>query len=196
MGDTRNLRPNSERRRIRRSPVRREDTEISIPVGMRLFCQARTLEERGELERALDAYDLAAGCESVAADSLQACARIFREQGQLDDAIDALINALHHCEDDGLLTFELYVELGDVQAQLGDFEEATYFYRRAERYDHRDASLQRRLRSASALASSQALSVSVEPPIQLHPRADSVSVECEWEDGQAWDLEDWELATG
>lgn len=165
-------------------PEGRGDTVLSQPVGFRLFSQARTLEDRGELDRALELYRSASRCVAFAPDSLQAAARIEREQGLLQEAITSLTHALHHCQDDRLLCFELYMEIGDIHAQLGDFEEATYFYRRAERYDREDVSLQRRLRSASQLAQSQQISIDIE---EMAP---------EWESSETWSLEDWELATG
>ncbi len=161
--------------------------------------RAHALEVRGDDARAIVAFQEATRCQSVAADALRGVARIERERGRLREAAAALTRALHHLQDDRGRSFEVYVELGDIHAQRGDFGEATYYYRRAERYRPGDQALLRRLRSASTLAGSRAFplaprSLDVSLP---HPSGewDVESWDAESWDVESWDVEDWEVAT-
>ncbi|MGE0789233.1 MAG: hypothetical protein AB7S26_26400 [Sandaracinaceae bacterium] len=162
--------------------------------------RGRAFEAAGALPEALDAYRVAARSNGLAAVAMQACARVQRALGLLEDAVTSATWALHHCQDDARSSFALYLELGDLHAQLGDLGEATYFYRRAARYAPDDPALLRRLRSASALSGSRPMARDIErrarDATSTGPRRAVSHVSLPDEAPRGWDLADWELATG
>jgi len=127
------------------------DTLLTRDTAMVLLRRATRFEADGNLSAARAAYRKIAALDELAAVALTHCARIERELGSLQESVHSLTAALHHCVSDRDRSHELYVELGDVQAQLGDYVEASYYYRRALCYEPRRVEVQRRLRSALRL---------------------------------------------
>lgn len=123
------------------------------------FSQAQEAESDGDLRGARRLYREAARAGGFEAEGFRACGRVERRMGELLDAVRSLTMALHGCEEDVGLTGELYTEIGDIFAQLENYDEAAYYYRRALRFLPGDASVQRRLNSASGLALLQSGSV-------------------------------------
>jgi tetratricopeptide (TPR) repeat protein len=125
------------------------------PVSAESFLdRAASHERRGELQEALFLYREAASSEPIAAYALHRCGLLERQLGDTEAAVATLTRALHHCVDDAERTLALHVEIGDVHAQQGDYEEAAYFYRRAVRIDPGRDDVMLRLRYAARLSDS------------------------------------------
>ncbi|MFK7986560.1 MAG: tetratricopeptide repeat protein [Sandaracinaceae bacterium] len=141
------------------------DAFDSTPTGLApmsafdRFTQAQRAEASGDLVQARRLYRQVARAGELEAEGFRACGRVERRMGELLDAVRSLTMALHGCEEDVGLTGELYTEIGDIFAQLENYEEAAYYYRRALRFLPDDPSIQRRLNSASGLALLQSGSV-------------------------------------
>lgn len=131
-----------------RDPLAYGDTLLSIDSATRLLLSASRLELRGSLAAALEIYDRVAAVEELAALALGRKAKVERELGDLGAAARSLTLALHHVVDDPERSHAIYVELGDIHAQRGDYEEASYHYRRALVLDPSRVEVQRRLRGA------------------------------------------------
>jgi len=138
--------------RPRKDPLAFSDTVVSSTKGAELMARALRHEDRGDLAAARALYRKVAELEEMAALALAECARLERSLEMLDLAIVSLTEALHHCVDDAEQSCAIYVELGDVHAQRGDYEEASYFYRRAMRYDPSRSEVRSRFRTASRLS--------------------------------------------
>jgi len=147
---TRLEKPVSTRRRVRRGDAY-SDTIVSTTTATKLIRKAQRYEDRGEPLSALAIYQKIAEQEELAAHALTHCARIQRDLNRLDDAIRSLTVALHHCVGNDALSFEIHTELGDVFAELGDYAEAAYYYRRALGFDGQSDLVKRRLRVAHRL---------------------------------------------
>lgn len=106
----------------------------------------------GDLTAARALFRRAAERGELAALALAECASVERALGMLDTAITSLTEALHHCVDDAEQSCAIYIELGDVFAQEGDYEEASYHYRRALMYDPNRLEVRRRFRTAQRLS--------------------------------------------
>lgn len=126
--------------------------DLAPMAAFEVFTQASDAESRGDLTRARRLYRRLARADGFEAESLRACGRVERRMGALHDAVRSLTMALHGCEEDVRMTGELYTEIGDIFAQLENYDEAAYYYRRALRFCPDDASVRRRLNSASGLA--------------------------------------------
>lgn len=131
-----------------RAPLAYSDTVITHESATRLLVKATRYEQSGALEAARAVYDKVAELEELAALALGRRAKVERELGDLGAAVRSLTLALHHCVDDVERSHAIYVELGDVHAQRGDYEEASYHYRRALVLDPARVEVQRRLRGA------------------------------------------------
>lgn len=136
----------------RRDPIAYSETIVGSRCGVALLSRAQRLEAMGDPMGARVTYRRVAELGEMAALALVECARVEREIGMLETAIFSLTEALHHCTSDVEQSQAIYVELGDVYAQRGDYEEASYHYRRAMVYDPDREDVQRRLRCASRLS--------------------------------------------
>ena len=148
--ETRNARP--RRTQGKQDPIAYSETIVGSRDGAALLSRAQRLEAMGDPMGARAIYRRVAELGEMATLALAACARVEREIGMLETAICSLTEALHHCTRDVEQSQAIYVELGDVYAQRGDYEEASYHYRRAMRYDPDREDVQRRLRCASRLS--------------------------------------------
>lgn len=136
------------RSRTGRRELAYSDTDLTHETGTKLLLKAARAELKGELEAALQVYDRVAGLEELAALALHRKAKVQRELEDLGGAAYSLTCALHYCVDDPDRSHALYVELGDIHAQMGDYEEASYHYRRALVLNPKKVAVQRRLRGA------------------------------------------------
>ncbi|MCB9597916.1 MAG: tetratricopeptide repeat protein [Sandaracinaceae bacterium] len=138
--------------RPRPRPLRRSlaysDTDLTLDTATRLLLRAARHELRGELDRARDIYQKVAELDDLAAIALTRRGKVERALGDLASAVRSLTQALHHCVDDDEHSFAIFLELGDVHAQAGDYEEASYHYRRALVLEPGRVEVQRRLRGA------------------------------------------------
>jgi len=144
---TRLEKPASARRKVQKHEAY-SDTVVSTTTASKLIRKAQRYENRGEPLSALAIYKKIAEQDELAAHALTHCARIQRDLNRLDDAVRSLTVALHHCVGDHALSFEIHTELGDVFAELADYEEAAYYYRRALGFDGGSEQVKRRLRVA------------------------------------------------
>lgn len=147
---TRLEKPASTRRRVQRHEAY-SDTVVSTTTASKLIRKAQRYEDRGEPLSALAIYKKIAEQEELAAHALTHCARIQRDLNRLDDAVRSLTVALHHCVGNDELSFEINAELGDVFAELADYSEAAYYYRRALGFNAQSDTVKRRLRVAHRL---------------------------------------------
>ncbi|MBX3273355.1 MAG: tetratricopeptide repeat protein [Sandaracinaceae bacterium] len=147
---TRVARPGS--RPIQREDPALSDTALTVDSATRLLLAAARLERRGELVAARELYDRVAELEELAVLALARRGTVERAMGALTEAASSLTRALHYCVDDPVRSHAIYVELGDVHAERGDYEEASYHYRRALVLDPGKVEVQRRLRGALHLS--------------------------------------------
>jgi len=148
--ETRNAKPKRDVRR--RDPIAYSETIVGSSDGAALMSRAQTLEAMGDPMAARRVYRRVAELGEMAALALTECARVEREIGMLETAVASLTEALHHCVHDLEQSQAIYVELGDVHAQQGDYEEASYHYRRAMMYDPDREDVRSRFRCASRLS--------------------------------------------
>ena len=145
---TRLAKPGARSRRDLRDDLGYSDTILSLDTATRLLLQAARCELKGKLEAARSIYDRVATLEELAPLALSRRAKVERDLGDLGGATRSLTHALHYVVDDPERSHAIYVELGDVYAQAGDYEEASYHYRRALVLDPSRVEVQRRLRGA------------------------------------------------
>ena len=127
------------------------ETRIAPGHALGLLERAALHERHGELAEASVLYRQASSCERVAAHALHRAGQLDRQLGNPNAAVATLKQALHCCVDDDVRTHALFVELGDLFAQLGDYGEAAYFYRRATRLNPDREDVQLRLSYAVKL---------------------------------------------
>jgi tetratricopeptide (TPR) repeat protein len=127
------------------------ETRVAPGHALGLLERAALHERHGELAQASFLYRQASSCERVAAHALHRAGQLERQLGNPQAAISTLKHALHCSTEDDARTHALFVELGDLYAQLGDYGEAAYFYRRATRLDPNREDVQLRLRYAEKL---------------------------------------------
>lgn len=127
------------------------ETRVAPGHALGLLERAALHERHGELAQASFLYRQASSCERVAGHALHRAGQLERQLGNPQAAIATLKQALHCSTEDDARTHALYVELGDLYAQLGDYGEAAYFYRRAIRLDPNREDVELRLSYAVKL---------------------------------------------